>query len=225
MPSPSDKQPWLEIGFGKEEAVNALQIEEHIGVCATRRFELQYKQNGKWETLCKSNEIGLDYTLLFPTMKTTGIRLLIKEQAGDPRISALRAFYVNGNLVPDQVLAAEQARVSGPVKLEPGGYLGYWIEGSEVSWKVRSKGSKKYELALEPSCPGGQGGEAVVLVNGKEALAFEVPRSKDWNAYITTKVGTLDLPDGESWISIRARTFNGFALMNLKKAMLSEIPD
>lgn len=224
MPSPSDKQPWLEIGFGREKRVNALKVEEHIGVCAVRAFELEYRQDGKWKPLYASDEIGLDFSLQFPPVKTTGIRLRItKCAAGEtPRISLLKAYFVSDKQPPAQVLLAEDADTRGAVKLEQDGYLGYWLDGSEVSWLVRTEKPKTCEVALETACPGDQGGEAVVLVNGKEAFSFQVPLSKGWNNYVTTTAGTIELPAGENRISIKGKKLNGFALMNLKKVVLTE---
>lgn len=224
-PSRSDTAPWLEIEFEQDELINALSVEEHIGVCATRAFELQYECEGEWKSIHAASEIGLNYSLLINPVECRKIRLLIKDSVAetDVRISALKAFYVNKKLSPDKVLTARESQLNGPVILEEAGYLGYWIKDSMASWNIECDSLRKYEVAFESACPSGQGGEAVVLVNGQEALSFYVPQTEGWESYVSSKMGVLTLPAGKNSISIKAKQYNGFALMNLRKLSLTEI--
>ena len=81
---------WVVIEFEKPETVGAVSLAEPQGRFLTRKFDIEYEATGAWKKLYSGTEIGPDFSLLFPSVKTKKLRLHLLEYA--PHDPGLRKF-------------------------------------------------------------------------------------------------------------------------------------
>ncbi len=86
----TDKTPWMEIDFGKQEKISkAVLFESGKSIKA---FELQYFVNGEWKILKTGSTIGNRLDLDFQEVETPKIRLQINEYDGTPAMYEIVLF-------------------------------------------------------------------------------------------------------------------------------------
>ena len=73
----SDTSPWLMVKFNEPQTFSYIALAEQIRNCAIRSFVLEYNDNGKWKTLFKGGQIGMDFSVKLPETTTDKIRLRI----------------------------------------------------------------------------------------------------------------------------------------------------
>jgi alpha-L-fucosidase len=84
---------WVCLNFKKPEIISALTLKEPSGRTLIREFDIEYDDNGNWKKLCSGKRIGVDFSLLFPKVKTSKIRLsILKNDAGDPGIQEFKIY-------------------------------------------------------------------------------------------------------------------------------------
>ena len=72
-----DSKPWIAVEFSKPQTFNYISLAEQIRNCAVRSFVLEYDDNGKWKTLYKGSQIGMDFSVKVPVTKTQKVRLKV----------------------------------------------------------------------------------------------------------------------------------------------------
>ncbi|MEI7900811.1 MAG: discoidin domain-containing protein [bacterium] len=80
----NSKDGWLEIDLGKPKRFSKATINEGWG--RTRKFELQIKVDGQWQTIHKGTAIGADYSATFKPVTAQYVRLMILEAIDVPTI-------------------------------------------------------------------------------------------------------------------------------------------
>jgi len=84
---------WVCLEFKKPELISALTVKEPSGRTLIREFDIEYDDSGTWKKLYSGKRIGLDFSLIFPKVKTSKIRLKIrKNQKGDPGIQEFKIY-------------------------------------------------------------------------------------------------------------------------------------
>jgi alpha-L-fucosidase len=93
-PADDDKQPWIQAEFRKKEKIEFIMLAEQIRNCSAREFKIDYLKNGKWETLYRGNEIGMDFCLKVDNVETNSLRVTILKTNEDrnPAIGVFRVF-------------------------------------------------------------------------------------------------------------------------------------
>jgi len=87
------KDGWLAIDFGKDKQFSKVTISE--GWDRIRKFELQIKKNGRWQTIHKGTMIGNDYSATFKSVTAQHVRLNILKSTDAPTIWELQLFESN----------------------------------------------------------------------------------------------------------------------------------
>ena len=80
----NSKDGWLAIDLGKDEQFSKVMISE--GWDRIRKFELQIKKNGQWQTIHKGTMVGNDYSATFKSVTAQHVRLNILESIDAPTI-------------------------------------------------------------------------------------------------------------------------------------------
>lgn len=83
---------WVELDLGREVKVSRAVIHEGGTDEHVRRFQLQARVNGQWETISFGGFIGRGRELSFEPVSTRFVRLTICEASGAPAISEIRLF-------------------------------------------------------------------------------------------------------------------------------------
>lgn len=78
------QQAWLVVDLGEATNFNQVKISEAYE--RVRKFELQYKVNGKWKTFINGTKIGHSYVKDFKPVKAKRVRLNILEATDGPTI-------------------------------------------------------------------------------------------------------------------------------------------
>ncbi|NDV60418.1 alpha-L-fucosidase [Bacteroides sp. 519] len=87
LASASGKKKTISIRFNKKQPVNQCMIQENI--CngqRVRKYEVQAKVNGRWQTVCRGESIGHKRIEEFPTVEATEFQLIINECVAQPDI-------------------------------------------------------------------------------------------------------------------------------------------
>jgi alpha-L-fucosidase len=84
---------WVCLEFDKPELVSAITIKEPSSRTLIREFDIEYDDNGTWKKLYSGNRIGLDFSLIFPKVKTSKIRLnILKNAPTDPGLQEFKVY-------------------------------------------------------------------------------------------------------------------------------------
>lgn len=92
-----DKQPWVVLTLDKQDSFNYITITEQIRNCSVRKFVVEVAEtedSDNWITLYEGEEIGMDFSVKVPEIKSKKIRLKILETENNvaPNISTLEVF-------------------------------------------------------------------------------------------------------------------------------------
>jgi hypothetical protein len=88
--NPQTQQAWLEVDLGKPTTFNQVRIIEKYD--RIRRFDLQIKENDKWQTIIPGERIGNDYYAYFIPVTARYVRLNITDSAAAATICELQLF-------------------------------------------------------------------------------------------------------------------------------------
>ena len=87
------KPQWVELTLDKKTKINGISIAEPRGRFLIRKYQLQYDNNGKWETITAGTKIGLDLSLIFQPIETSKVRIVIDDFApSDPGLSKFKLY-------------------------------------------------------------------------------------------------------------------------------------
>jgi hypothetical protein len=81
---PNSTSGWLAVDPGEQKTLNNLFV--HEACDRTRKFELQKKTGGKWETFFKGTILGESYSATFPPLTARHVRLDIVSATDVPTI-------------------------------------------------------------------------------------------------------------------------------------------
>jgi hypothetical protein len=99
--------------------------------------------------------------------------------------------------------------------------LGYWnSKDDHADWTIEVARPGKYEVWYEWSCHDDSSGNTYLLTVGKSELRGVVPTTKLWTNHLRQKFGTVELPEGESKLSIKAVGSIKDALFDLREVKL-----
>ncbi|WP_340111252.1 alpha-L-fucosidase [Maribellus mangrovi] len=86
----------LELDLDAEQEVNHVIIQENIELGErVRKYRIEVKTQGKWETICGGTAIGHKRIQHFDPVSCNKLRLVIEESDGQPQISNFSAFRVS----------------------------------------------------------------------------------------------------------------------------------
>lgn len=84
------KAGWLAVDLGRPRTFRRLWVSEGYG--RIRRFELQVRKNGAWETIHRGGAMGQDFTATFQPVTARHVRLNILQAADVPTIWEFQLF-------------------------------------------------------------------------------------------------------------------------------------
>ena len=84
------KQAWFEVDLGKSITFNRVKIAESYS--RVEEFELQYKEDGNWQTIFRGTTIGPEYSKTFDPITARYVRLNILRATEGPTIWELQLF-------------------------------------------------------------------------------------------------------------------------------------
>ena len=114
-------------------------------------------------------------------------------------------------------LKVEQVGVIGDVKYN----LGYWLDPAEsASWPIAGQRAGKYRVVAELGCKNESAGAMASIECGASRVEFKVEGTGGWQDYRAVTLGTLEIPAGNSVVSLRASTKPGEAVMNVRSIRL-----
>lgn len=117
-------------------------------------------------------------------------------------------------------LKVEQVGVIGDVKYN----LGYWLDPAEfASWPIAGQRAGKYRVVAELGCKNESAGAMASIECGASRAEFKVEGTGGWQDYRTVTLGTIEIPAGNSVISLRASSKPGEAVMNVRSIRLEPI--
>ncbi len=150
---------------------------------------------------------------------------------GAPRVVEPEVLINAGKDGAFQLIAEDAVVVGSQLKAEGGrkGNLGWWMSASDhPMWNLSSSAGGKFAVSLEVACEPGTGGSTFDLfVNGKKSgVGGTVEETKSWNDYKVVKLdGVLQLTGGKNTIDLRISKKPGFAVMNLRRVILTGAPN
>jgi hypothetical protein len=77
IPAPEDKQPWIELDFGKPETFNALVCGEYAH--NIRGFRVEALVEGKWVEVLKGGDIKHHFQASFPEVTAQRYRVTLTD--------------------------------------------------------------------------------------------------------------------------------------------------
>jgi len=84
---------WIQIEFAKPAKINGLVLAEPRGRFLTRKYKIEYDDNGDWKELYSGKELGTRLALIFKPVTTSKVRLTILKYApSDPGLQKFEAF-------------------------------------------------------------------------------------------------------------------------------------
>lgn len=128
-------------------------------------------------------------------------------------------------LLPRQAALTGSIKIQTPASagLETHGVenLGFWTEqASTVAWTVTGKGAGRYEITATLSAIA-PAGSVIEFVSGDQVIPFTVPDTGGWDKYKEVSAGSLDIPGGNSTLTVRVKSLAGAAPCNLAKVNLT----
>ena len=117
-------------------------------------------------------------------------------------------------------LKVEQVGVIGDVKYN----LGYWLDPAEfASWPIAGQRAGKYRVVAELGCKNESAGAMASIECGSSRVEFRVEGTGGWQDYRAVSLGTIEIPEGNSVISLRAKTKPGEAVVNVRSIRLERV--
>jgi alpha-L-fucosidase len=133
----------------------------------------------------------------------------------------------DGKLVLDAIDADVHGSHAAYESDPPKQCIGFWTDEKDfVSWDLELPKPGRYTLTLCHACDDGTAGaEAFVAVGKPEQpgpeRSFKVAATGGWTKFVTTDLGTVDLPAGRQTLVVKTRTKPAFAVMNLRSVTLT----
>ncbi|HEX5242580.1 MAG TPA: hypothetical protein VFW23_04895 [Tepidisphaeraceae bacterium] len=158
--------------------------------------------------------------------------------AGAPTTAPATRPTVQQNSAPPQgpsqptdgsiLLTPATARIHG-YKLRRAGHtdpiITGWSDSQEyVEWPLACPKAARYEVEVSYSCAPHAGGEFAIHAGSSFARA-KTENTGDWQSFTTVKLGTLDVINDNTTLSLRSTGEIRHALMNLKSVRLIPISD
>jgi len=104
-------------------------------------------------------------------------------------------------------------------------YIGYWMKAADsVEWKVKLKAAQSFTVNLDCSCqPGSEGSTYGIDIDGSPSgVTGLVPKTASWHDFKTVVLSEpLHVPAGTHVIKIVPKAKPGYAVMNLRKVILT----
>jgi len=117
-------------------------------------------------------------------------------------------------------IRVEQVGVIGDVKYN----IGYWSDtAATVSWPIASVRGGKFHVVATLGCKTESAGSEMALGCGASRVAFTVEGTGGWQDYRERGLGTIEIPAGNSAISLRALTKTGEAVVNVRSIRLEPV--
>ncbi len=92
----SGQKKSLTLNFGKKQPVNYCIIQENIkNGERIRKYKIEAKVNGKWQTVCSGESVGFKRIEKFEPVETTTLRLTVSESIALPQINNFSAYSVS----------------------------------------------------------------------------------------------------------------------------------
>jgi alpha-L-fucosidase len=88
--NPGIQSAWLEVDLGEEQAIDRAWLNEPYD--RIRRFELQAKRDGQWETIHRGTTIGEDFSIGFAPVSARYVRLQVLETTINPLVGEVQLF-------------------------------------------------------------------------------------------------------------------------------------
>ena len=86
------KPQWIELSFNKKTTITGVVICQPPKRLNIKKFKLQYDDNGTWKTIKEGENMGITYSVTFPAIETTKIRLLIEDFVKDPGLNKFKLY-------------------------------------------------------------------------------------------------------------------------------------
>ncbi|MBO5327827.1 MAG: hypothetical protein J6B04_01485 [Clostridia bacterium] len=191
-----------------------------LSACSTPDDEPDINDNKDWgeiwENWGKDDWLDGDYEEYDPsqnynkidwTQKYPGVN---SQKATD--VTAAMTIYESQHV---QILQAEKAALNGRVEVENGHHVGYFQDGSSVTWTVQSEKERNMLLVVNTSSPESENRYGlsmldtyVVMVNEQAVDLSDgwIKSTSDWDTFVENVVGECSLKQGENVIKI---TSNG----------------
>ena len=84
---------WLEIDFGREIEFNRFLVQENIASGQrVRKFSLRAWKDERYETIAQQTTIGYKRILVFPSIRTRKLQLVIEDSKASPMITNVEVF-------------------------------------------------------------------------------------------------------------------------------------
>lgn len=96
--------------------------------------------------------------------------------------------------------------------------------GSGVEWPIRLVAPLRAEVRMNYATASASDGGTFELVDGGQKLGGTVHRTETATGFETVTLGTIDLPAGDSVLSVRAVTVTGNSLMKLRSVDITPKP-
>ena len=93
--SASGQKKSLTLKLGKPQAVNHCIIQENIANGERiRRYKVEAKVNGKWQTVCEGESVGHKRIEQFPTVEASALRLTVSQSVAQPDIRNFSVYNI-----------------------------------------------------------------------------------------------------------------------------------
>jgi alpha-L-fucosidase len=119
------------------------------------------------------------------------------------------------------LLDANDAELTGKLKLESG-HVGYWANPNDtVSWQIASAKAGSYKVSIEYACEDSSKGSEYEVMIGSKKVTGKVAGTGSFTEFTTAELGTVQLEKAESLtVTVKATKKPGMAVMNLRSITL-----
>ena len=124
-------------------------------------------------------------------------------------------------------LMATQAEIYGTEIIfesnSPFKNIGYWSgEQDRAAWKLACQTSGRYDVYLDYACAADSAGNPYSMSAGNSQLSGTVESTGGWSEYRWSKVGSIDLVQGENYLTVGfGGTRQATALFDLRKIVIA----
>ncbi|MGA2068987.1 MAG: alpha-L-fucosidase [Thermoguttaceae bacterium] len=161
-----------------------------------------------------------------PKAPSPPVSVVVLEIEGEPEVAPqLLGQAADGSIT----LAAADAVVHGETaQYESGGgkdNIGFWTNSHDwVSWDFGVKQPGRFEATVTYACEPGSAGSRYTMAVGPAAVHGEVEATGDWAAFVTRKLGVLEIPAaGPAKLTVKPDSMPHGAVMNLKAVRLTPV--
>jgi alpha-L-fucosidase len=161
-----------------------------------------------------------------PKAPSPPVSVVVLEIEGEPEVAAeLIGQAADGSIA----LAAADAVVHGETaQYESGGgkdNIGFWTKLEDwVSWDFGVKQPGRFEVQVTYACEPGSSGSRYTVAVGPSAVHGEVESTGDWTAFVSRKLGVLEIPAaGPAKLTVKPDSMPHGAVMNLKAVKLTPV--